>query len=65
MGQLGTGNAGRVQMILGLLYKVKKKCALAVQHLIEAKQILSQFGKNSNARAGRNGARGIGTKALT
>jgi hypothetical protein len=32
-------------MILGLLCKVKKKRALAVQHLTEAKHILSQFGQ--------------------
>ncbi len=31
-------------MILGLLYKAKKKRALAVQHLTEAKRIVSQFG---------------------
>jgi len=31
-------------MILGLLYKAKKKRALAVQHLTEAKRITSQFG---------------------
>ena len=31
-------------MILGLLYKAKKKRALAVQHLTEAKRIASQFG---------------------
>jgi class 3 adenylate cyclase len=36
---------GRAQMILGLFYKVKKKRALAVQHLTEAKRILSQFGQ--------------------
>ena len=31
-------------MILGLLYKTKKKRALAVQHLTEAKRIIrSQF----------------------
>jgi AAA ATPase domain len=36
---------GRAQMILGLLYKTKKKPALAVQHLTEAKRILSQFGQ--------------------
>ena len=36
---------GRVQMILGLLYKVKKKRALAVEHLTEARRILSQFGQ--------------------
>ncbi len=32
-------------MILGLLYKAKKKRALAVEHLIEAKRILCQFGQ--------------------
>ena len=31
-------------MGLGLLYKAKKKRALAVQHLTEAKRIESQFG---------------------
>ncbi len=36
---------GHVQMILGLLYKAKKKRALAVQHLTEAKRIFSQFGQ--------------------
>jgi hypothetical protein len=36
---------GRGQMQLGLLYKVKKKRALAVEHLTEAKRILSQFGQ--------------------
>ena len=35
---------GRAQMILGLLYKAKKKPALAVQHLTEAKRITSKFG---------------------
>ena len=34
-----------VQMILGLLYKAKKKRALAVQHLTGAKRIFSQFGQ--------------------
>jgi hypothetical protein len=34
----------RCEMILGLLYKSKKKRALAVQHLTEAKRISSQFG---------------------
>jgi len=34
---------GRAQMILGLLYKAKKKRGLAVQHLAEARRILSQF----------------------
>jgi class 3 adenylate cyclase/tetratricopeptide (TPR) repeat protein len=37
--------AGRAQMILGLLYKVKKKPAPAMQHLAEARRILSQFGQ--------------------
>ena len=32
-------------MILGLLYKAKKKRALAVQHLTEAQRIISQFGQ--------------------
>ena len=36
---------GHAQMILGLLYKSKKKRALAVQHLSEAKRVLSQFGQ--------------------
>jgi hypothetical protein len=35
---------GRCEMILGRLYKTKKKGALAVQHLTEAKRIASQFG---------------------
>jgi class 3 adenylate cyclase len=35
---------GRCEMVLGLLYKAKKKRALAVQHLSEAKRIGSQFG---------------------
>ena len=36
---------GRAQMILGLLYKTKKKRALALQHLTEAHRIISQFGQ--------------------
>ena len=36
---------GRVQMILGLLYKIKQNRALALEHLIKAKRILSQFGQ--------------------
>jgi tetratricopeptide (TPR) repeat protein len=36
---------GRAKMILGLLYKTKKKRALALQHLTEARRILSQFGQ--------------------
>jgi hypothetical protein len=35
---------GHAQMILGLLFKIKKKRALALQHLTEAKRILSVFG---------------------
>jgi hypothetical protein len=33
---------GRAEMIMGLLYKAKKKRALAVRHLTEAKRIVSQ-----------------------
>ena len=36
---------GRAQMILGLLYNIRKKRSLAVQHLTKAKRILSQFGQ--------------------
>jgi hypothetical protein len=36
---------GRAQMILGLLHKARKKRALALQHLNEAKRIFSQFGQ--------------------
>jgi hypothetical protein len=36
---------GKLEMILGLLYKVKRKRALSLQHLTEAKRILSQFGQ--------------------
>ena len=36
---------GRVKMILGLLYKIKKKRALSLEHLTEAKRILSEFGQ--------------------
>jgi hypothetical protein len=38
-------HVGRAQMILGLLYKTKKKRALACKHLTEARRILSQFGQ--------------------
>jgi hypothetical protein len=38
-------HVGRVHMILGLLYKAKKKRALALQHMTEAKRIFSQFGQ--------------------
>ena len=36
---------GWANMILGLLYKIKKKQTLAVQHLTEARRILSEFGQ--------------------
>ena len=36
---------GRAEMILGLLYKGKRKHALALEHLTEARRILSQFGQ--------------------
>jgi hypothetical protein len=32
-------------MLLGLLYKSKKKRALALRHLTEVKRIFSQFGQ--------------------
>ena len=35
---------GRTEMILGLLYKAKKKKALATSHLTEARRIVSAFG---------------------
>jgi len=35
---------GRCEMIVGLLYKTKKKRRLAIEHLTEAKRIASQFG---------------------
>ena len=38
-------HVGRARMILGLLYKIKKKRALALEHLTEAQRILSQFGQ--------------------
>jgi hypothetical protein len=38
-------HVGRAKMILGLLYKAKKKRALALQHLTEAKRIFLQFGQ--------------------
>jgi class 3 adenylate cyclase/tetratricopeptide (TPR) repeat protein len=38
-------HAGHAEMILGLLYKAKKKRDLAVQHLVKAKRILSQLGQ--------------------
>ena len=37
--------AGKSRMILGLLYKAKKKRVLALEHLREAQRILSQFGQ--------------------
>ena len=36
---------GRAQMHLGLLYKIKKQRALAIQHLRDARRILSYFGQ--------------------
>ena len=38
-------HVGHAKMILGLLCKSKKKRALAVQHLSEAKRVLSRFGQ--------------------
>ena len=35
---------GRVEMILGLLYKTKKKKALAIRHLTESRRIISPSG---------------------
>ena len=35
---------GSANMTLGLLYKIKKKHTLAVQHLTEARRIFSEFG---------------------
>jgi class 3 adenylate cyclase len=37
---------GWANMILGLLYKIKKKHTLATQHLTEARRILSEFGQS-------------------
>lgn len=37
---------GRAQMILGLLSKLRQKPALALEHLTEARRILSQFGRS-------------------
>jgi hypothetical protein len=36
---------GRAHMLLGLLYKIKKKRALALQHLTEARRIFSELGE--------------------
>jgi hypothetical protein len=36
---------GRAEMILGFLYKGRSNGALAIQHMSEAKRILSQFGQ--------------------
>jgi hypothetical protein len=38
-------HAGYAKMLLGLLYRAKKKRALAAQHLTEPKRIFSQFGQ--------------------
>ena len=37
---------GYAQMILGLFYKAKKKRALALEHLSEARRIFAQFGQS-------------------
>ena len=37
-------HVGSAHKALGLLYKVKKKRSLALEHLTEAKRIYSQFG---------------------
>jgi class 3 adenylate cyclase len=37
-------HVGRSEMVVGLLYKAKKKRALAIQHLTEARRIMSQSG---------------------
>jgi hypothetical protein len=37
---------GRAQMILGLMFKIKKERALALKHLNKAKRILSAFGQS-------------------
>jgi hypothetical protein len=55
---------GRAQMILGLLYKAKKKRAIALQHLTEANRVLAIW-TNPDTRAGRNSACGTGTTALS
>lgn len=36
---------GHAQLILGLLYKIRKKRALALEHLTEAKRVLSKIGQ--------------------
>ena len=38
-------HVARAQMIIGLLYKAKKKRVLAIQHLTEARRILSRLGQ--------------------
>jgi hypothetical protein len=37
---------GRIEMILGLLYKAKKKTALAIRHLGEARRIVQPSGSS-------------------
>ena len=48
-------HGGHAQMIFGLLYKAKKKRALAVQHLTEARRIFLPIRPNPDPRAGRRG----------
>jgi hypothetical protein len=50
---------GHCEMILGLLHKAKKKRALAVRHLTEARRIISQSGSTPGAGADRRGSRGV------
>jgi hypothetical protein len=38
-------HVGRTEMILGMLYKGRRKHELAAEHLTKAKRILSQFGQ--------------------
>jgi hypothetical protein len=38
-------HVGHAETILGLLYATKKRCALASEHLSNARRILSQFGE--------------------
>ena len=51
---------GRCEMILGLLYKAKKKRALAEQHLTEAKRIVFAIRADADAGEDRGGVGGAG-----
>jgi len=48
---------GRAEMILGLLYKVKKKRVPALEHLTKAKRIFSQFGQTRYWRESKRRSR--------